>query len=132
LAALIGGAIAIVASLATTLVTKVLDVRQERAIIRSVVLGELAALYAATQHYRDGLIAHAQLEATKPLLSSLATSLGNLPPNQAKAHRLAITLFTQLRLANSTNSRIASWLRATRPPHSSSDGADRSAQNAVR
>ena len=101
MAAAVGGAIAIIASLGTAVVNRYWDTTQKRKSICAVAGGELAAMCVALRDFKHGQISPDELKATTPLLVSIAQNLGYLSMAQAMEYRVAITMFSQLKKSDS-------------------------------
>jgi hypothetical protein len=101
-AAAVGGGIAIVASISTTLITRYFDVREKRKAVGSVAAAEIAAIQVALESYLKGQIPIEAVRGTTPLLATIAADLGYLTVMQARAYRVAVTLFAESKITGSS------------------------------
>ena len=101
LAAIAGGVIAIVAGAVATILTAQLSERRRRKSIRSVAAAEVTAIKEKAQRYIDGESTQAELGASTPLLTSIASELGFLSQPEVIALRRAVTLDMEMRKSSS-------------------------------
>ncbi len=96
-AVIVGGAIGIIGSIGATFLITVLSNRQRARSIRAIARAEITAIKEKAQRYIDGLSSIHELEASTPMLKSIATEIGFLSPEQAIAFRRAVTLDMEMR-----------------------------------
>lgn len=97
LAAIIGGLIGIVGSLSGTVLSMIASNRRSRNSIRAIVAAEVVAIQEKAQRFLDGKSDAEQLGASQPMLTSIASQIGYLSPQEAVAFRRAVTLDVELR-----------------------------------
>ena len=97
LGVIIGGAIAIIGSLGTTLLVTALSDRRRAKAVRIIAKGEVTAVKEKAQRYLDEQSTPAELGASTPMLTSLVTELGFLSEVEAIAYRRVVTLDMEMR-----------------------------------
>ena len=93
----IGGTIGIIGSLGTTVFVSVLSNRRRTRAIQSIATAEVMAIKEKAQRFVDGSSTGEGLEASTPMLTSIATEIGFLSTHQAVAFRRAVTLDMEMR-----------------------------------
>ena len=109
LGVLIGGGIAILASLAVP----VFDKLQRKGLIKAVVVGELETIRDKAERFGAGAIDKNELRVSTPMLTSLAELLGYLQKEQFLAYRKAVVAFAELK-ASTREDRVTDVLEACR------------------
>ena len=94
---IIGGAIGIIGSIGSTFLIMVLSNRKRASSIRAIVVAEVTAIKEKAQRYIDGQSTVKELSASTPMLTSIATEIGFLSPEQAVAFRRTVTLDMEMR-----------------------------------
>lgn len=97
IAVLIGGTIAIVGSIVTTLTFNVIENRRRAKSIRAIAAAEITAIKEKAQRYVNEKSSLEELSASTPMLTSVASELGYMSPEQVIAFRRAVTLDMEVR-----------------------------------
>ncbi len=98
LAVIIGGLIGIVGSTASMIIISALSHRRRSNSIRAVVQAEVTAIREKAQRFINGESTVAELGASAPMLTTIATEIGFLSPQQAVSFRRAVTLDMEMRV----------------------------------
>ena len=96
-AVLIGGALAIVGSLATTYIFNVSELQRRARSIRSLAVAEVTAIQEKAQRYVDDISTKEEVVASTPMLTSIASELGYLDSKQVISYRRILTLDMEMR-----------------------------------
>ena len=97
IAVIAGGIIGIVGSLTTTLVLQVRGDRKRKRSIQAITKAEITAIKEKAQRFVDSQSSAEELGASTPMLTSIASQLGCLSPEQAIAFRRTVTLDMEMR-----------------------------------
>ena len=96
-AVIVGGIIGMVGSLTTTLVLQVRGDKKRKQSILAVTKAEITAIKEKAQRFVDSQSSAEELGASTPMLTSIASQLGYLSPEQAIAFRRTVTLDMEMR-----------------------------------
>lgn len=97
-AVIAGGAIGIMGSMGATFLILILSNRRRAMAIRAIVEAEVIAIKEKAQRYIDGNSTMKELGASTPMLTSVASEIGFLSPEQAVAFRRSVTLDMEMRI----------------------------------
>ena len=97
IAVVIGGVIGMVGTLTTTLVLQVRGDRKKNKSIQAITKAEIIAIKEKAQRFVDSQSNAEELSASTPMLTSIASQLGYLLPEQAIAFRRTVTLDMEMR-----------------------------------
>lgn len=97
LGVVVGGTIGTVGSLATTLLITTLSNRRRRKAIRSIVKAEIVAIEEKAARFVEGESTKEEVAASTPMLTSIASEIGFLTPEEAVAFRRVVTLDMEMR-----------------------------------
>lgn len=95
---IIGAVIGSLSSLITALFLSDLSNRRRRKSIQTIAVAEVVAIMEKAQRYIDEQSDKTELSASTPMLISIASEIGPLPPKQAIAFRRAVTLDMEMRI----------------------------------
>ena len=107
LAVMLGAAIGIIGSNASTFLVVFLSNRKRARSIRVIVQAEIKAIEDKAQRYINGHSTFKELSASTPMLTSIASEIGFLSVDQAVAFRGAVTLDTELRKEGTKEKAVA-------------------------
>jgi hypothetical protein len=97
LAVMLGAAIGIIGSNASTFLVVFLSNRKRARSIHVIVQAEIKAIEEKAQRYINGQSTFEELGASTPMLTSIAPEIGFLSVDQAVAFRETVTLDTEMR-----------------------------------
>lgn len=107
IAVIVGAVIGAFCSLATALSLNIMQNRKSASSIRAVVIAEITAIMEKAQRYIDGQSTESELQASTPMLTSIASQIGHLSPKQAIAFRRTVTLDMEMRKGTSKDKAAA-------------------------
>ena len=96
-AAVVGGIIGAVSSLAASILLTVLGNLRRSKSIRAIAIAEITAIEEKARRFVEGLSTADELRASTPLLTSIASELGYLSPKEVIAFRRIVTLDMEMR-----------------------------------
>ena len=112
IAVIAGGTIGIMGSMGATFLILILSNRRRAIAIRAVVEAEVTAIKEKAERHIGGNSTLKELGASTPLLTSVASEIGFLSPEQAVAFRGSVTLDMEMRIEGKKEKEQPPWRRA--------------------
>jgi len=107
IAVIVGSIIGIVGSLTTTLFLQVRGDRKRRQSIQAITKAEITAIKEKAQRFVDAKSSVEEVSASTPMLTSIASQLGDLSPEQVIAFRRTVTLDMEMRQGKTKEKAVA-------------------------